>query len=396
MSMLPDIDHTRSIIGKLFYPLAAWLNKRFGHRTITHSFIFLIILFFISAYIEKIFSDNLTYSIILIFAITSHLILDMITMQGVPAFYPFYRNPCVIPANPVMRINIGNKKAETIFFCITILLMIGCVNLFKNGFWTSYNRAFGTLKHVHYENISSSKMLYVEYNYLKNNKDYSGTALLVDSHKDKITLFDEKIFLLSKTDNSIKINSVKPYKSDIDKIINEISFLNISYDSLNSIIYNKIVSGNLQCSKSVEIIEYNIKKRTSLIKLNNAFNPGITFIEDSTNSLIYNEIDKIELKLKQEKIKYDSRISALKNLKLNIEKLKLDSDSSQDLYLKNKYQNEIISLNAQYSKQQKELNKYIPDPILLHELKILRRRLHSDNILFSGVLTFPYIPDKEF
>ena len=36
-SLLPDIDHTKSVMGKIFFPLARYLDKNFGHRTITHS-----------------------------------------------------------------------------------------------------------------------------------------------------------------------------------------------------------------------------------------------------------------------------------------------------------------------------------------------------------------------
>src|SRR5690606_26210527 len=36
-AVLPDIDHTRSLIGKTFYPVAKFLDRKFGHRTITHS-----------------------------------------------------------------------------------------------------------------------------------------------------------------------------------------------------------------------------------------------------------------------------------------------------------------------------------------------------------------------
>ena len=35
-SLLPDIDHTKSVIGKLFFPLARAINRKYGHRTITH------------------------------------------------------------------------------------------------------------------------------------------------------------------------------------------------------------------------------------------------------------------------------------------------------------------------------------------------------------------------
>jgi inner membrane protein len=35
--LLPDIDHTKSWIGKSVYPIAKWLSRNYGHRTITHS-----------------------------------------------------------------------------------------------------------------------------------------------------------------------------------------------------------------------------------------------------------------------------------------------------------------------------------------------------------------------
>lgn len=39
-SLLPDIDHTKSWIGKSVFPLAKWLSRNYGHRTITHSIFF--------------------------------------------------------------------------------------------------------------------------------------------------------------------------------------------------------------------------------------------------------------------------------------------------------------------------------------------------------------------
>ena len=57
--LLPDIDHRKSLIGKTFYPIAKFLDKRFGHRTITHSLMFLVLCFLLVAFIESIFSDNL-------------------------------------------------------------------------------------------------------------------------------------------------------------------------------------------------------------------------------------------------------------------------------------------------------------------------------------------------
>ena len=54
-SMLPDVDHTKSVIGKAFYPLARWLDRRHGHRTLTHSLLALVCLFVLVYALESFF-----------------------------------------------------------------------------------------------------------------------------------------------------------------------------------------------------------------------------------------------------------------------------------------------------------------------------------------------------
>ncbi len=36
-SLLPDIDLPTSAIGRPFFPIASWINRKIGHRTVTHS-----------------------------------------------------------------------------------------------------------------------------------------------------------------------------------------------------------------------------------------------------------------------------------------------------------------------------------------------------------------------
>jgi inner membrane protein len=42
----------------------------------------------------------------------------MVTLAGIPLFYPFYKNPCVLPANPEMRIRSGNIRQELFFYVL--------------------------------------------------------------------------------------------------------------------------------------------------------------------------------------------------------------------------------------------------------------------------------------
>lgn len=82
-SLLPDIDHPKSYIGKKIRPISKSLNKLFGHRTFTHS------LFTVIIFLE--ISRNTQYhplSVGLTLGIISHILLDLITPQGVALFYP--------------------------------------------------------------------------------------------------------------------------------------------------------------------------------------------------------------------------------------------------------------------------------------------------------------------
>ena len=38
-SQLPDVDTTKSFSGRVLFPLSSYLEKRFAHRSITHSFL---------------------------------------------------------------------------------------------------------------------------------------------------------------------------------------------------------------------------------------------------------------------------------------------------------------------------------------------------------------------
>ena len=50
---LPDIDHPRSPIGRLFLPLSRYLNSRHGHRTLTHSLLGLGIFWLAAGLLEQ-------------------------------------------------------------------------------------------------------------------------------------------------------------------------------------------------------------------------------------------------------------------------------------------------------------------------------------------------------
>ena len=82
-SILPDIDCYNSKIGRKNRIISYLINIFFKHRGIFHSFIPIMILFFLF-YV----SNEKMIAFALLLGYSSHLILDAITVQGIMPFYP--------------------------------------------------------------------------------------------------------------------------------------------------------------------------------------------------------------------------------------------------------------------------------------------------------------------
>jgi inner membrane protein len=83
-SLLPDICHTQSKIGRKIRILSFFIRLLFGHRTFTHSILFIVIIGF-GLYVIQ---TPQYYFITIITGLISHVILDMLTSKGVKLFYP--------------------------------------------------------------------------------------------------------------------------------------------------------------------------------------------------------------------------------------------------------------------------------------------------------------------
>jgi len=204
-SLLPDIDHTKSIMGKIFLPFSKLINQRFGHRTITHSLIVLIGSSLFVAWVESSFFSGTQFAKTYFLAYMSHLILDMMTVQGVPLLYPFMSNPCVLPGNPEMRFRTGNLRTETTIFCFFLLSAVFLQPLIKNGFWTQYNRFFGTPKHLASEFRKSNDALLVKYFIKKGTEEIRGEGICIEASDNKTILLEgDRFHELNKTKYNIR------------------------------------------------------------------------------------------------------------------------------------------------------------------------------------------------
>ncbi len=84
-AIIPDICHSGSKIGRSLPMLSKVINGLFGHRTFTHSLLFLALI----AFALEAFMPVEAISAGVLVGIASHIVLDMATKRGVKLFFPF-------------------------------------------------------------------------------------------------------------------------------------------------------------------------------------------------------------------------------------------------------------------------------------------------------------------
>lgn len=124
-SLLADIDTTKSTLGKIFYPISNFLENRFGHRTITHSLLFVSLL---SLILLPLYFWKSTFYLAFLIGYLSHLTIDCLNKSGVPLLYPskvFF----VFPGKAKWRIEVGSL-GETILclFIIALAVLVWYMN----------------------------------------------------------------------------------------------------------------------------------------------------------------------------------------------------------------------------------------------------------------------------
>ena len=104
-SLLPDADLPTSKIGRLFFWLSVPLERRFGHRTLTHSAVGMMAVAMPAA---PLWFVSPLYFWCVIGGTWSHLWIDMLNIRGIDLFWP---SPIrlVTPGNRHWRLEVGSK-----------------------------------------------------------------------------------------------------------------------------------------------------------------------------------------------------------------------------------------------------------------------------------------------
>lgn len=117
-AVVPDIDYSRSFIGRLCYPVARFIESHTGHRTATHSFLIAGIFSILSGWLLSLLVEGsfLQWSVVILCGYTSHIVLDWFTREGAQSYWPAHVW-CVLPRNRSWRIRTGSG-GETVFVAL--------------------------------------------------------------------------------------------------------------------------------------------------------------------------------------------------------------------------------------------------------------------------------------
>lgn len=131
-ALLPDVDQASNQLWDLLPAdkfLGRILNKLFGtHRTISHSILGIFIVYQVSLWLlPKLFNKEFINPIIVFWALIigylSHLILDMLTEDGVPLLFPI-KWKFGLPPIKKLRIKSGKGIEKFIIFPLILVYII--------------------------------------------------------------------------------------------------------------------------------------------------------------------------------------------------------------------------------------------------------------------------------
>ena len=112
-ALIPDIDHTGSTIGRKVPLLDNVISKVFGHRTVTHSLLFMLICMYIFSFTDWPFAVETG----LLIGIGSHIFLDALTTAGIKLFWPL--KICVrLPKG----IKTGSAAEQVFLLCLIVII----------------------------------------------------------------------------------------------------------------------------------------------------------------------------------------------------------------------------------------------------------------------------------
>ncbi|MBW4474692.1 MAG: metal-dependent hydrolase [Stenomitos rutilans HA7619-LM2] len=140
-SQFPDVDTTGSVPGRIFYPVSRWLEARFPHRSVTHSFMVTALLAIVLLPLWYFGQPNFYWALLI--GYWMGWFGDVFSKSGVAAFFPNQAR-LVIPANPRLRLSTGSK-AESLVLALLVFVAVVSININSaGGILRAFDQALGS------------------------------------------------------------------------------------------------------------------------------------------------------------------------------------------------------------------------------------------------------------
>lgn len=393
-ALLPDIDHTRSIVGKAVYPLARWISIKFGHRTITHSLVFYLAVLLLVRAVELLYLNTNVFSVLAAYALLSHNVFDMCTRQGIPFFYPFSTRPCVLPANPNMRLRTNDLRSEAVIFVLFCSMMLFCMPLFSNGFWMQYNKAFLNYDHIQRESKRKGDLL--EITFVDIQKD-TVRGVLINQTETKFVTYATQAPLTPKGELKTGIfqefqvkdckflafrHTGKPF------VFKQVQVFGIGVDSVKSWLKLPLLKMQLQCNQDMKYFEGAVMKTSKSIE--KEFIQGFDFfVEKPDKSKEMLEVETLSMRLASERSDYSQEINQIENEISDVQNELAQGESNYSRlsdFQKGRWQSKKKELENDLVRLERERNRKKSPNLQADEkrLEALRLSLDSEKVLVSG------------
>ena len=272
LSILPDIDHPQSLIGRIFPFASKYLLRKYGHRTISHS-IFAILAVAVILSPTLFFSRSVYSALVLAFG--SHIFIDLFNLSGVKLLSPFSQKEYISFRTPEFRIMVSSWKEYAVLFVIVFLAFTVTGEAF------SLTRAVRSVSKLFYRHYDGAVTDY------QNNSEYLCTAMveyfnhtttrMVTEHFIVLNMYSEKMYGLriKSPDDTNKIIPSKEGRTILKKSdINEIEITHTARRMNTKILSGSDLSGLAEIpassfvSGTIVIKNYNPElKNTDYIRL---------------------------------------------------------------------------------------------------------------------------------
>ena len=353
-SLAPDIDMPRSTIGRLFPFISNPLERKFGHRTVTHSllgwlimtliFSLLLWLFFLALNLQAVMPTVSNYSrytsailstldiqlsdfnpwslpkrwpIAFAIGYLSHLILDMFNPRGIQLFWP-NKTRDIFFRNPKFRPETGSKTEIPIFIGLACLMLLS-LPVSKHGVFTSLRWLLATPESAIAEFKSIKTQSYVTFDgTLRQTKEpISGKAEIIDVRKNQlIVLYDDTLYTLSdELSSDIMTNNTRVQKTDTPIIVTSLSFSHETYHNLlDHLTEDARVSGQIDLPKGLKL-KFITQNKSSYKPLTQKNNQLFLYYASKKDLLALTLSDQFKFQAEKEQVHLESLQHELAQLK---------------------------------------------------------------------------------